>query len=150
MGKIRLFFGTFKVGHIGPDVAVEGIDNHLAIRRSGDLDSSVDEARCWRSTFPGIIVTDMLGLGKEIGQIALVNLLLADYPSLQKGFPCAVESSVEEGEESGGFGGKDLAERILDGAIDGDAFVDGFNRGHCDDLGLRFQVYQAKKCIKSR
>lgn len=140
MGELRQSFGTFKVGHIGPNIAVQGIDNHFAIRRAGDLNPSVNETGSWRSTFPSIVVTDMLGFREEIRQIALIDLLLADHSSLQKRFPGAVECSVEEGEESGGFGSKDLSEGILDRAIDGDTFVDGFDSGHCDVLGLRKYV----------
>jgi hypothetical protein len=53
---------TFKIGHVCPDVTVESIDYHLAVRWSGDLDSAVDETGSWRSAFPGIIVSDVLCL----------------------------------------------------------------------------------------
>ena len=132
-----LRFATFKVRHVSPDIAVEGIDDHLAIRWAGDLNTSVDKPRRWRSTSPGVIFTNVLGLREEIWKMAPVNLLLTDYSSLQKSFPCAVEGSVEEGEESRSFGSKDLAEGFLDGAINSDAFVDCLDGSHFDDMYLR-------------
>lgn len=121
---------TFKVGHISPDVAVQGIDDHFSIRWSGDFDPAVDKTGSRGGPFPGIVVADVLGLGEEIGQSAIVELLLTDRSSLEESFAGGVEGAVEEGEEGRGLGSEDLAIPLLDGAVDGDALVDSFNAGH--------------------
>jgi hypothetical protein len=87
---------TFKVSHICPDVRVQGIDNHLAICRPSNLYTPVNEAWCWWCALPCIILADLLGLWKEVEEIALVELGLPGYSSLEQRLPALVECAVEE------------------------------------------------------
>ena len=48
-GPIKL---TLKVGHEGLCAAVQGVDDHFAVGRTGDLDASVLEPRGGRCTVP--------------------------------------------------------------------------------------------------
>ena len=121
---------TFEVCHVCPYITVEGVYHHLAIRRSRDLNSAIDETWGRRGTLPRIVVSDMLGLGQEIGKDTLVKLLLTDHSSLEQRLPGLIESSVEESEESSGFGREDLLLGVVDGAMDGDALVDGLDVSH--------------------
>jgi hypothetical protein len=74
---------TLKVGHISPNVAVQGVDHHLAVRWSGDFHAAIDQTGSRRSALPGIVLADRLGLGQEVGQDASVELFLTDHSSLQ-------------------------------------------------------------------
>ena len=124
MAQAQFTFGgllTFEVCHVCPYITVEGVDHHFAIRRSCDLDSAVDETWSRRGTLPCIVVSDVLGLGEEIGKHTFVELLLTDNSSLEQRLSGLIKSSVKESEESSGFGGEDLLLGVVDSAMDGDA-----------------------------
>ena len=63
---------TFKIGHVGPDIGVQCVDNHFPVCGAGDLRSSVDKARSRRGTSPRYILTNVLGFWQEVWQDALV------------------------------------------------------------------------------
>lgn len=105
---------TLKVGHVRPDVRVQGIDDHLAVGWAGDLNPAVDQARSWRGTLPCSVLSDVLRLGKEVRQHAAVQLALADDAALEQGLAGGIERAVQQGEEGEGIGGQDLALGILD------------------------------------
>lgn len=121
---------TFKVGHISPNVAIESVDDHLSVCRSGDLYSSVDKTRSGWCSSPCLVVSNVLGLWKEVGDNTLVELLLSDGSTLKQRFSCAVEGSVEESDEAGSFGSKDLLLGFSDIAENGDALVELFKSSH--------------------
>lgn len=121
---------TFEIGHICPHVRVQCIHDHLPVRRPRDLDPPVNQAgRRW-GTLPGGIVADVLGLGQEVWEGALVELGLADLAALQQLLASVVERTVQQGKESEGLRSKDLAMLLLDGAEDVDALEDGVGRCH--------------------
>jgi len=107
-------FCTFKIGHVCPNVRVQGIDDHFAISRACDLDAPIDETRGWWCALPRIVLTNMLGLWKEVEEVSLVELSLADYSSLQKRFPALVECAVEEGKEDTGVLAEDVPVLIIE------------------------------------
>lgn len=111
---------TFKVGHVGPDIRVQGVDDHLAVGRTGDLNATVDQPGSRRRTLPRVILTDVLGLGQEVEQVALVNLGLTIHPTLEEGLASRVKGPVQDGQEGTRILGEDLASFIADGAQDGD------------------------------
>lgn len=129
--KIQLKL-TLEIGHVSVDVGVQSVDHHLAVGGAGDLDAAVDQARGRGSSLPCGVLTDVLGLGEEIGQNTPVKLGLADLAALEEGLASVIEGAVQEGEEGEGLGGEDLAVDLVDLAKDGDALKDGFGRGHCD------------------
>jgi hypothetical protein len=58
--------GVLEIGHVDIGPVIQCIDNHLAVGRTGDLDTAVhDVARDRRH--PPVVVADCLGLGREIG-----------------------------------------------------------------------------------
>jgi len=57
---------VLEIGHVDVGPAIERVDHHLAVGRTGDLDTAVhDVARDRRH--PPVAVADRLGLGREIG-----------------------------------------------------------------------------------
>ena len=126
--------GVLKVGHVGPDVGVEGIHDHLTVGRAGDLHTAIDQTGRRRRTLPGIVLTDVLGLGEEVGQVALVDLGLAIDAALQQGLAGGIEGAVQDGEESTCFLGQDLAGVIGDVSQDGDILQLGLDGSHDGEL----------------
>jgi hypothetical protein len=48
-------------------------------------------------------------LGKEVEEVALVELCLPDHTALQESFAALIEGTVEEGKEDGGIFAEDVA-----------------------------------------
>jgi hypothetical protein len=111
---------TLKVGHICPDISIQGIDDHLAVGRACDLDTPVYQAWSGRCALPCVVLTDVLGLWEEVEQLALVELGLAGNAALKKLFPALVECAVKEGEEDGGVLAEDMARLVIERAEDVD------------------------------
>lgn len=146
---------TLKVGHVGPDIRVQGVDNHLPVGWSSNLNSAVDKTWRWRCGSPCVIVTDVLGLWQKVELAALVKLQLANLASLKKSLACGVEGAVEEGEEGGCILGEDLAGLVIERSEDLDVRENlflGVNR-HVGDtvygmLMLVWRVVEGQKVKK--
>lgn len=122
---------TLEVGHVGPDIRVKRIHYHLPIGRACDLDPSVDEAGGGRGSLPGIVFTDVLRLGQEIGEMALVDLGLSGFTPTEEVLAGVVEGPVQEGEKDDGITGQDLGPGgVGDVAEDADAVEDLFRGSH--------------------
>lgn len=117
---------TLKVGHVGPDVRVQGVDNHLSVSWSGNLDSAVDKTRSRWCGPPCVIVTNVLGLWQKVELTTLVKLQLANLASLKEILACGVEGAVEEGEEGSCILGEDLAGLVVQRCKDLDVREDLF------------------------
>ena len=115
---------TLKVGHVSPDLRVQGIDHHLPVDRAGNLQSSVLKTRSRRWTPPCVVLTDVLGVGKEVEGGALVELGLADLATLEQSLAAGIEGAVEDGEEDGGFLAQDLLALRVEAAEDVDILED--------------------------
>lgn len=75
---------TLKVGHEGLGTAVQGIDDHLAVGRTGDFDPAIFQAgRRWRA-HPGGISADMCGLRREVELLPRVETLLDGMTSVKE------------------------------------------------------------------
>lgn len=123
---------TLKIGHICPHIGVQGIDDHLAVGRACDLNTPVHQAGGRRCALPCVVLADVLGLGEEVEQLALVELGLADDTALEQLFPALVECAVEEGEEDGGVLAEDMARLVVESAEDVDLAQNGVRAGgHC-------------------
>jgi hypothetical protein len=118
--------GVLEVGHVGPHVRVEGVDDHLAVDGAGDLDAAVDQARGRKRALPDIALADVLGLGQKIGQDAAVELGLADHAALKELLAAGVEGAVQQREEDGGIFGQDLFGLVVERAEDEHLLEDGF------------------------
>lgn len=104
---------TLKIGHVCPNIRVKGVDDHLAVRGSSNLYSSVDKTWSWWCSLPCVVLTDVLGLRKEVKELALIELSLADHSPLQKLLSAVVECAVEKGKEDSSI----LAENVTVGVV---------------------------------
>ena len=123
--------GVLKVGHVGPDVGVEGVDDHLAVRGAGDLDAAVAETRSRGRTLPCGVLTDVLGLGEEVGENSLVQLSLANLAALKELLARLVEGAVQKSDKGKSLGSQDLPLVILHLARDGHALEKRLDGSHC-------------------
>lgn len=132
---------TLKVGHVCPDIRVQGIDNHLSVGRTSDLDSAVGKAGCWWCALPCIAVADVLSLREEVGKLAGVELGLAGFASLQQFLASLVECAVEKGQEDGSLLGDDLASLLIERSEDVDLTENLFLARHFVFFGLDTNVF---------
>ena len=124
--------GVLEVGHVGVDIGVESVDDHLAVGGTGDLNAAVDKTGSGRRTLPCGVLTDVLGLGEEVGEDTAVDLGLADLAALEEVLAGLVEGTVKEGDEGESLGSQDLPLVLLNGAADGDALEKSLDGSHCD------------------
>jgi len=133
---------VLKIRHIGVNIGVQSVDDHLSISGTGDLNTSVLQTRSGGSTLPDRVFSDVLGLGEEIGESTVVNLLLALNTASQKLLAATVESSVEGGQERNGVLGEDMASIVRDGGSDLNAVEKNISRdNHCEyvDMGWSYR-----------
>jgi hypothetical protein len=135
---------TLEIRHVSPHIRIQSIDDHLAVRGTSDLHATVNQTGSGRSTLPGVIFTNVLGLGEEVREMALVDLGLAIDTALEEGFPGRVEGAVEDGKESASFLGEDLAMLVIHSAQDGDILELHFDLAHVD---IVFSVIKWLKMI---
>ena len=62
----------------------------------------------------------MLGLWEKVEKVALVELSLSDYSSLQQRFPALIECAVEERKEDTGVLAEDVTVLVVEIAEDVD------------------------------
>ena len=75
--------GVFEIRHENVGAGVQRVDDHLAVDGARDLDAAVEQiVRNGRNRPFG--VADVGGFGKEVGQLAGVDLLLAGAAAAQK------------------------------------------------------------------
>lgn len=115
---------TLKVGHICPDIRVQGVNNHFSVGRTGNFNSAVGKTGSWWCTLPCIAVADVLGLGEEVGKFSSVKFGLTGHASLQQFLASLVECAVEKSQEDGGFLGDDLAGLVIERSEDVDLTED--------------------------
>ena len=109
--------GVLEVGHEHLRPAVQGVDDHLAIGRAGDLDAAIEQVGRDRRHAP-IAVAHGLGLSEEVGALAGVEALLARRPRRQQLQPPRVELAMQLGEESQRLGRQQLGGAAFDGLGD--------------------------------
>ncbi len=73
--------GVFEVGHIDAGPGVEGVDDHLAVDRAGDLDPAVLQVIGDGRDRP-LGGADFGGFGQKVGHLPGVDLLLPRRPAL--------------------------------------------------------------------
>jgi hypothetical protein len=131
-GKRRLGVLTLEVGHVCPDIRVQGVYNHLAVCRSSNLDAPVGQTGRGWCTPPCVILADVLGLWKEVEEVSLVELGLSDHSSLEERFPALVECAVEKGKEDGSIFAEDVTVLVVQLAENVDLTEDSIRIGcHC-------------------
>ena len=121
---------TLEISHVGPDIRVQCVHDHLPVGRTSDLDTTVNQTGSRGSTLPSVILPDVLGFRQEVEQVALVNLGLTVNPALEESLASGVEGPVEDGEESTSILGEDLAGVIIQSAQDGDVLELSVHMNH--------------------
>src|SRR6185437_1250784 len=99
--------GVLEVGHEHLRAGVEGVDDHLAVGRTGDLDAAVLEAGRLGLDRP-VALADLAGLGEEVGELARVELSLPFDASLEQVTAARPEAALELGDELDRLRGQDL------------------------------------------
>ena len=135
---------TLKISHVCPDIGVERVDDHLAVRWSGDFYSAVDETGSWWCSLPCWVLADMLGLRKEVEEVALVKLSLTQHSPLQKLLSAVVKCAVEESKEDSSIFAENVTVGVVQLAEDVDLAEDRVGAGcHCDYVCVCFLLYYA-------
>ena len=108
--------GVFEIRHKHAGAGVEGVDDHLAVGGPGDFCAAVPEVCRDRRDGP-VRFADVLRLGKEIGQRALVDLLLADGAPFEQSDAAGIEFAVQFDEKRLRLGREDLG--VVESSADG-------------------------------
>ena len=86
--------GIFKVGHEDLGAGVEGVDDHLAVGRSGNLHAAVFELFRYGRHGPGRLA-DSLGLRQKARKNPLVEFGLTNLAPVEKVEPLGFELKIE-------------------------------------------------------
>ena len=100
--------GVFEIGHEYLGAGVEGVDDHLAVHRAGDLGAAVAEIGRGRDDAPGKIGADGGGLGQKIREVAGVELALALDAAGEQFETAGVEFTEKPGEKLASSGRENL------------------------------------------
>lgn len=111
---------TLKVGHKGGSSRVQGVNDHLAIDRSSNLDTTIGQTWSGDRTSPRDILTDCSCLRQKVGEDTLIDLLLTENTLLKKSLAGVVEGAVQGSNELKGLRGEDLSILGRDLGEDGD------------------------------
>ena len=76
--------GVLEVGHVHVGARVEGVDQHLALGRAGQLDPALLQVGRGDGRDPPVAVADVARLGQEVGQLARVEARLALVARLEQ------------------------------------------------------------------
>ena len=121
--------GVLEIGHEYVGAAIQRVDDHLAVGRPGDLDTSV--AKIWRDRcgLP-VGVADGLRLGQEIGFPAGIEPLLQFIPAGQEPPPFPAELALELDREGDRFRCQHLLGAGNPGTAQDDAVCDSLHAVH--------------------
>ena len=95
--------GVFEIGHEDAGAGVEGVDDHLAVGRAGDLDAAIEQVGRGGRDFPGRI-SDFGGLRDEIGIGARIDAALAGAAGFQQLAAARFEAPGQVRQEGQGLG----------------------------------------------
>ncbi len=101
---------VLEVGEEDARPRVEGVDDHLPVDRSGDLDTPVLEPRRNRRDLP-VALPDLLRLREEVGEDAGVDPLLGLDAAREELLAARAERPLERGDEAERLGRQDLVVR---------------------------------------
>ena len=97
---------VLEVGHEHPRPRIEGVDHHLGLGRTGDLDAPVIEVGRCRSDGP-VGLADVARPRQEVERHAVLELGLALLASLQEVDADRAEPTLQVGDEGEGVVGQD-------------------------------------------
>ncbi|OIQ92942.1 hypothetical protein GALL_251570 [mine drainage metagenome] len=112
--------GIFEVGHVGIGAAIQGVDDHFAIDRTGDLDASAKQILGQRSDGP-VAVSDGGGFRQEVRPYAGIQAGLNLDALLQEFLAARFEAAAKLGDEIECFESEDLGECRRNRGLDFDA-----------------------------
>ena len=112
--------GVLEIRHVDIGAAIERVDHHLAVDRTGDFDAAVEQILGQRRHGP-IRLADALGLRREIGPPAGIEPGLGLGPELQEPLALRAEFALEPGEEGHRLRRQDFLVAGLDRRLDLDA-----------------------------
>jgi len=112
--------GVFEIGHKTVCARVQGVDDHLAIRRPSDFHSAILEIRGHGLNLPGT-GTNIFGFFEEAGHFTAIQSGLTFLTQGQKLQTSWIELALQGGKKRERFGRKNLAMRFVNGAKDYDA-----------------------------
>ena len=128
---------TFKISHVAADIRVEGIHNHLPIRRPRNLDPAIDQAGRRPGAAPMGVIPDGLRLGQKVGPLAGIPALLAELALVEELPARGLKGPVQDGEELEGVWGEDLAGLVVDLAEQRDLLGTVGGEDHCEYTLIR-------------
>jgi hypothetical protein len=112
--------GVLEVGHEDAGARIQGVDDHLAVDRTGDLDPAIHDVAVDRRAHP-VSVANRPGFREEIRQLAGVELALPRGAPREQLVTAAAERALQPGRERDRLGRQDLREFGSDAAGDLDA-----------------------------
>jgi hypothetical protein len=115
---------TFEIGHVCPNIRIQGVDHHLPVYRAGDLHTPVGETWSGGSSFPCITLANVLCLREEVREYSSVQLGLANNTLLEKSFASWVKGTVHKSEKDGSFLAQDLFGLVIERAENVDVLED--------------------------
>jgi hypothetical protein len=120
--------GIFEISHVGSDVRVQSVDNHLSVGWTGDFTSSVNQTRGQGWTSPGGVVSDVFCFWQKVWQETLVSQFLLFLSVVQQFLSSSFKSTVQGGDKGQGFLVEDVFGFVWDWAQDLDTFdlISGF------------------------
>ena len=102
--------GVLEIGHEHGGTRVEGVDDHLAVDGSRDLDASVENVRRNGGAGP-VSLADRVRFRQKIGQLARVELSLPLRTASEQLCPPVAKSALQLRREPNGVGREDF--RVL-------------------------------------
>ncbi len=123
--------GVFEVGHEDACAGVEGVDDHLAVDRAGNLDAAVLEVSGDGCDGPWGFA-DLASRGEEVRADSSVKLLLASDTRGEQLLAARVELALKSDDEGEGFGGEDAVVAVGGGGVDGGAGWEGHDGSLCN------------------
>ncbi len=127
--------GVLEIRHEGRCAAIERIDHHLAVGRSGDLDPAVEHVLgLWRNL--PVVGADILRLGQKIGQLAAIEFLLPCRAAREQFFAARAEPALQLRDQRKRFRGQDLGKFRRDTPSDRHSLRKWVRHVHCTILGI--------------
>jgi hypothetical protein len=99
--------GVLEIGHEHLRPGVQGVDDHLAVDRTGDLNPAIEEVLRDRCDGP-VAFADMRRLGQEVRQFAGIEALLTLEAQRQETAACRIEAAMQVGQKLEGGRAQDL------------------------------------------
>ena len=136
--------GVLEVGHEHPGPGVEGVDQHLAVGRPGDLDPPVGDPLHRRH--PPVALAHRRRLSEEVGQLAGVEAGLALAPPGQQRLPGRAQLPLQLGHQPQRLVAQDGPVPLPGRPVD----LDPVGRCHRPALRRSGDILLSPHCVRGR